>query len=212
MDDRFWLVLLAAIGSLIAFSERKRRLRTRSQRAKIAADKAGAGFADDGEGLKSRHFWKLPAFRKLDRADIRNVVRTGDSIVFQLYENAQDDEKGMTVAAIRVPSGQFPSFQIGPRKGIGFLRKWFGDDEIALGDPIFSESFCLTGLSEARLRSLFGAALRSVILEWKGYSIQGSDRWIVVFQEGQRLEPDELPGFLGRASELAQRFQDALAA
>ncbi len=118
-----------------------------------------------------------------------------------------------TVAAFRLDGAHLPSFQLQPENLLHRLSALFGYQDIDFPEhPEFSRRYLLRGQNEAAVRAFFSPpvidAFESLSPEAR-WSVEGGGNWLLVYHEGKRINPAEVPQFLqetaSAASSLAQR-------
>jgi hypothetical protein len=219
--------LVAALAVLLArtWSANTRR----SEETMRVATATGLRHRDQDHSVTTMPFFQLPIFHDGESVFgaprgplIRNVMEGEHELIFDLALVDPEDDMGLakltptgtTVAAIRLPGRTVPSFGLYPEAGcsarVDAMRRAHRLD--FLEDPTFSDTFRLIAIDEERVRSLFTPELRSAVLNFAEFCVEGGARdWLVVYTSGRdTIAVENIPSFLEQTRRIKEAFASAI--
>jgi hypothetical protein len=112
-----------------------------------------------------------------------------------------------TMAVLDYPKGGLSAFSLRPENLLLKIATLFGYQDIDFKeDPGFSKLYLLRGPDEAALRSLFGLNLREYFKNHPGWFLEGNRSSLVACRHGQRIKPQDIPGFVDELKLLLWAF------
>lgn len=207
--------LLMAEGGWTAGKERKRSDALRGE-----AERMGLAFHDMDGLPESEGYLRFPLFSDGNPVKaVRNVMggKIKDAQV-RVFEFKYFKEYGVghaktihhyeqTVAAFPARTKDLPDFELRPEGISEKVGSSFGGQDIDFASHSgFSGKYLLRGKDENGVRTLFGKNVLDFFQEHPGWCVQGGKDWIVLYRHDQRVEAEELAGFLDEAAAAFRSF------
>ncbi len=190
------VVLVVQIGR--HFYERRR-----SDVLKEASLKLGLNFMEDDPAFFYEDFSDLPLFSRGYSRRARNVMRSGDGLMFFDYSFTESGGKSsrtynQTIAAVEFDADALPTFTMTPEGVFRRLASMAGVLDVDFDShPDFSSAYHLTGSDEAAIRKFFTQRVLDFFGAEEGWSMEGGDGWLVIYRAAKRVVPAELSSFIG---------------
>lgn len=226
MENNWWLfigVILVAIA-IWAIGKRQQTLRTRD--IQKISKQLGLKYCGDDEGMRKELFFNYPLFQKgmPNARPVTNILRgTRGDLEIMLFDYAYQTQSypgrgfefrpfpmyryktyRQTVLALRFQTGVFPAMEMHPARLRDRLGNVLGVQRIEFDSfPEFEKNYVLRGKAEPAIRNVFGPAVLGYLTEDHGWWLEANGEWIVLYREGERVAPSDLPTFLQKASHLA---------
>ncbi len=216
-----WLPYVVAAGILIAVIALllgRRAARQRREGFTATAMQIGFSFESAGAPFSPSEVTKFHLFTTGHSKEFHNILRgrtDGKDVLIFDYRYITGGGKTQsthqqTVAAFRLEGANLPSFQLQPENLLHKLSAVFGYQDIDFPEhPEFSRRYLLRGQNEAAVRALFSASLidafESLSPETR-WSVEGTENWLLVYRQGKRIKPAEVPQFLQQAGSIASSF------
>lgn len=207
----FTVITVATIIAVLAISAyvaKKRAAALRNAAASLGFSYERNGLAFRKELNPSLHLLNLGRNASLD-----NVMRSSDRLILFDYQYLAGEARSgrnvaQTVAAFSLPTATLPEFHLGPENLLHKVAGVFGYQLIRFDShPDFSKRFVLRGRDDDAVRALFVPPLLDYFHSLPAkpaWNIEGAGAWLLIYQAGKRMKPDELRAFASAASSTAR--------
>jgi hypothetical protein len=113
-----------------------------------------------------------------------------------------------TVVHVHSPRLELPAFVLRPEHVHHKVGALFGYQDIDVADdPVFSERYLLRGADEAAIRARFGEEVRDFYDLHPKSCTEASGADLFFWRTGRFARPEEVPGLVEAALDLADRFE-----
>ena len=191
--------------------------------------KRGAAFQKAAAALGFSYERNGAAFRKelnpglhllnLGRSiSLENVMRSADRLILFDYQYLEGEARAgrnvtQTVAAFVFPAATLPDFHLGPENLLRKVAGVFGYRSIHFeSHPDFAKRFALRGRDEVAVRAFFVPPLLDYFHSLPAkpaWNVEGVGTWLLVYQAGKKIKPDELRAFVSAASSTSRVIERA---
>lgn len=216
MDSDSWLFLAILIGGVTFWLVRRRLRSRRSNEAKRIAAEMGLTYVGDDTDLRRELFFCFPLFERglRNSRQVTNIIRghrDGLEVVLLDYVFAvrQLGWKNyrwyrQTICALRFPAGLYPEFEMRPRRFLE-MSAILGERAIDFeSNPEFSKTYRLHGKDESAVREAFRPGVLQYFMDRPEWCVEANGEWIVVYQLGRQVWPENLASHLQETSYIAR--------
>lgn len=220
LDSRLVLVLIV-VAFVVAFALAFRQQAKKQEEGVAKAGQTmGLAFAPQDESLGKAEFTRLRYFANPGKKQLFTNVLKGriagqEAVVFdyQSYNPGGDSQSRSrrTLVCFRLSRGALPEFVLDPR---GPTSRWFTPaDLVDFSDqPEFSKKYQACAPDGASVRRLLTGEPASLLLQQKGWHVEGGGEWLLISTSGsgyqRALKPGQYLSFLettGRLADLLSR-------
>lgn len=207
------LLVVGAIIALVVYGAywAKKKERERTEAIGVAAKAMGFTFVET-DALP--HGGELPLFNRGYGRVARNLMTgatAGHPVEVMDYQftigSGKNRQTYRQTVVLFNDGTSLPDFELGPENFFHKIGQAFGYQDIDFeSNEDFSKHYLLRGKEEARIRSVFGPALLSLLAGEPGWSAQAHGGRLVVYRTGRMCEPAQLPAFLADCLRIAGNF------
>jgi len=194
------------IGAWMSYAARK-RTEAMSEMARMM----GWEFRAKDRELLGENLIGLRLFEQGRGREFMNVLRGGEGKErILLFDYAYTEGSGksqhtarQSVAAFERAGRGLPRFELRPENLLHKIGSVFGYRDIDSKDfPAFSKAYLLRGQVEDDVRKVFKPIAIQYLEYNRGWCVEGCGDWLVMYREGRRAEPEDIPAFLEDARAL----------
>ncbi|MGB0522153.1 MAG: hypothetical protein ACPGJS_04295 [Flammeovirgaceae bacterium] len=112
-----------------------------------------------------------------------------------------------TIAYFQSDQLLLPKFKMRPENVFHRIGNTFGMQDINFKEyPLFSKQYLLQGEHEEAIRELFTRQKLELFTEHKGLCVEGDMHQLLIYRNGKRVSPEEIPSFLQENLMIANTF------
>ena len=194
------VILVPVIAIVVYYAWREKK---RTAALKEVAEKLGFDFALkdepttflDGLPLHSRGYGKKLSGLMRGRSDSFDLALFDYRYVTGGGRSSQTRQQ--SVVWFQSAGLDLPDFSLAPRSFWHTLRGWFGQHEISFEThPLFAKKYVVLGSNETAIRELFNGRLLEFFEQRTGWSMEGLDDRLLLYQPSKRLPAAEYPDLL----------------
>lgn len=196
-----FILIIAAVIIVVNIYERKR-----TDKLVAVAEQLSMTFESKDEGRALRNYLKGFRLTSLGRGRKAYNIFTGNSADWHIrifdYRYSQGSGKSsstynQTVLLFESDQLNLPIFKMRPEHVFHRIGNTFGMQDIDFDDyPIFSKQYLLQGPDEEAIRKFFDHDRLTLFTEQKGLCIEGDGKKLIIYRNGKRVNPEEIPSFL----------------
>ena len=209
-----FLIMGGIIGVIIFIAnmyEKKRREKLQEVAASLAMT-----FESKDEGKALRHY--LQGFRLTSLGRGRKVYNiftgTAEALQLRIFDyrytvggGKSSSTYNQTVFLVESPDMNLTKFKMRPENVFHRIGSSFGMQDIDFEEfPVFSKQYLLQGDDEGAIRALFDREKLSHFTEDKGLCVEGNGNKLLIYRNGKRLSPEEIPIFVQHNLKIANMF------
>ena len=213
VSENTWFAVITIVAIIAVLAISAHIAKKRAAALQKAAATLGFTYERNGAAFRKElnpglHLLNLGRSISLD-----NVMRSADGLILFDYQYLEGEARSgrnvtQTVAAFVIPATPLPDFHLGPENLLRKVAGVFGYRSIRFDSHLdFAKRFALRGRDEAAVRELFASPLLDYFHSLPAkpaWSVEGADAWLLVYQAGKKIKPDELQAFVSAASSTAR--------
>lgn len=215
MEWGFWVLpifvlLFVGVAVLATLQERKRR-----DALRLMADQLNLSFDPDGGEALTREFARFHLFQRGDNRRARYFMHggTGDREVllfdheFGVGSGKNRHVQKQTVVVFPLGRATVPEFEVRPENIFHKIGGLFGYQDIDFPErPEFSSRYLVRGKDETAVRALLNGRRIDALESAAAICVEGGGAWLVVYRDGTRVKPADIPSFLDEARGIRDAF------
>jgi len=221
----FGVPLLAILVFLISAGFLKKRNRTRAFQE--LSGRLGLSLEEDTRTEAKKIGSLFQAFLRPDNVEISNLMKgeLDRQTVVMVFDNSQyihnmGDLK-QTMVLFQDPGLSFPRFELSPRKkrlglntqsiqrlGVRGKSAVSGFREVEItADQGMQNNYKLRGMDAEKVRGYFTGIRTDFFSTNQGWTVEGNQEWLLVYQHGRLVKPGNLPEFLEQSRNILAGFR-----
>jgi carbonic anhydrase len=213
VSEGTWFAVITVVAIIAVLAISASLAKKRAAALQKAAATLGFSFERKGAAFRKELNSGLHLLNLGRNVSLDNVMRSPDGLILFDYQYLEGEARSgrnitQTVAAFVFPAATLPDFHLGPDNLLRKVAGVFGYRSIRFDShPDFDKRFALRGRDEAAVRALFVAPLLDYFQSLPAkpaWSVEGAGAWLLVYQAGKKVKPDELQAFVDAASSTAR--------
>jgi len=207
-----FILIVAAIIAVVSIYERKR-----TEKLLALSERLSMSFNPKDEGKALRNY--LRGFRLTSLGSGRKAynVFSGQAADWQvkvfdyrytLGSGKSSSTYNQTVLLFESDQLNLPNFKMRPEHIFHRIGNTFGMQDIDFEDyPVFSDQYLLQGKDENAIRNFFDHDVLTLFTDRKGLCVEGDGHKLIIYRNGKRVSPDDIPSFLEEQLHIANRLR-----
>ena len=221
VSENTWFAVTTVVAIIAVLAISAYVAKKRAAALQKAAATLGFSYERNGAAFRKELNPDLHLLNLGRSISLENVMRSADGLILFDYQYLEGEARSgrnvtQTVAAISIPVAALPDFHLGPENLLRKVAGVFGYRSIRFDShPDFAKRFALRGRDEAAVRAFFVPPLLDYFNSLPAkpaWSVEGAGEWLLVYQAGKKIKPDELQAFVSAASSTARVIERAAGA